>query len=80
MKESDISVKQLALDLIFVITNESNVTSIIKELFNYLLAATDENFLKEMTYKVTKINTILYFLNKRYVLLLTNTRQIEDGK
>ncbi|KAL4432313.1 hypothetical protein ABPG74_011072 [Tetrahymena malaccensis] len=55
MKESDISVKQLALDLVYIITNEQNVKSIIKELLNYLLAVTDEGFLRELTNKICAI-------------------------
>lgn len=58
MKESDISVKQLALDLILIISNEQNVKGIVKELLNYLLAVTDEGFLKELT---NKVNLISYF-------------------
>jgi AP-1 complex subunit gamma-1 len=55
MKESDISVKQLALDLVYIITNEANVKSIVKELLNNLLAVTDESFLKDLTNKICAI-------------------------
>jgi AP-1 complex subunit gamma-1 len=55
MKESDISVKQLALDLVYIITNEANVKSIVKELLNNLLSVTDESFLKDLTNKICAI-------------------------
>lgn len=55
MKESDISVKQLALDLIYIITTEQNVKVVVKELLNYLLKVTEEPFLKELTNKICGI-------------------------
>jgi len=44
-------IKKRALDLIYKITNGSNVKSIVKELVNYLLAA-DSEFKKELSNKI----------------------------
>lgn len=83
MKESDISVKQLALELVFVISNEQNVKSIVKELLNHLLTVTDESFLKELTNKVS-IGLLTLSSDRprldRFARLLMLTRQTVDGK
>lgn len=54
MKENDNSIKTLALDLLYVITNETNVKGIVKELLNVLLSLTEEDadFTKELTNKI----------------------------
>ena len=44
-------IKKQALDLLYKITNASNVKSIIKELLNYLLVA-DAEFKKELSNKI----------------------------
>lgn len=44
-------IKKKALDLLFKITNASNVKSIAKELLNYLLIA-DSEFKKELSNKI----------------------------
>lgn len=41
--------------MILIISNEVNVKGIVKELLNYLLAVTDEGFLKELTNKICSI-------------------------
>lgn len=55
LKENDLSIKQLALNLVYLISNESNVKSIIKELLNYLLQVSDADFMKELTLKICAI-------------------------
>jgi len=55
LKENDSSIKQLALDLTYLISNESNVKAIVKELLNYLLSTNDSDFLKELTLKICLI-------------------------
>jgi hypothetical protein len=45
----------LALNLVYLISNESNVKSIIKELLNYLLQVSDADFMKELTLKICAI-------------------------
>lgn len=54
LKENDNSIKTLALDLLYMITNESNVKTIVKELLNYLLDLNDEDaeFISELTNKI----------------------------
>ena len=47
-------IKKQALDLIYKITNHSNVKSIVKELTNYLLSA-DSEFKKELSNKICQI-------------------------
>jgi AP-1 complex subunit gamma-1 len=57
LKENDNSVKTLALDLLYMITNESNIRSVVKELLNILLNLTEEDaeFTKELTNKICSI-------------------------
>ena len=43
LKENDTSIKALALDLIYLVSNESNVKNIIKELLNHLLSLTEDD-------------------------------------
>lgn len=47
-------IKKQALDLLYKITNASNVKSIVKELINYLLVA-DAEFKKELSNKICQI-------------------------
>jgi AP-1 complex subunit gamma-1 len=51
LKENDLTIKKLALDLLYLITNESNVKSIVKEMLNYLLVA-ESDFIQDLTWKV----------------------------
>lgn len=51
LKDHDLVIKKKALDLLFKITNQSNVKSIVKELINYLLIA-DTEFKKELSNKI----------------------------
>ena len=51
LKDHDLVIKKQALDLLYKITNASNVKSIVKELLNYLLAA-DADFKKELSNKI----------------------------
>jgi len=51
LKENDISIKKLALDLLYLITNEKNIESIIKEMLNYILES-EADFLQELTLKI----------------------------
>ena len=51
LKDHDLVIKKKALDLLFKITNASNVKSITKELLNYLLVA-DTDFKKELANKI----------------------------
>lgn len=54
LKDHDIQIKKQALDLIYKITNHTNVKSIVKELTNYLLSA-DAEFKKELANKICQI-------------------------
>jgi AP-1 complex subunit gamma-1 len=51
LKDHDLVIKKKALDLLFKITNASNVKSITKELLNYLLVA-EADFKKELANKI----------------------------
>ena len=51
LKDHDLQIKKQALDLIYAITNHSNVKSIVKELTNYLLSSETE-FKKELANKI----------------------------
>lgn len=51
LKDPDLQIKKQALDLIYKITNSTNVKSIVKELTNYLLGA-DPEFKKELSNKI----------------------------
>lgn len=51
LKDHDMQLKKQALDLIYKITNSSNVKSIIKELINYLISA-DPEFKAELANKI----------------------------
>jgi AP-1 complex subunit gamma-1 len=51
LKDHDIVIKKTALDLLYKITNETNVKSIVKELINYLIIA-DNEFKKELCNKI----------------------------
>lgn len=54
LKDHDLQIKKQALDLIYAITNHSNVKSIVKELTNYLLSS-DTEFKKELANKICQI-------------------------
>lgn len=43
LKENDNSIKILAIDLLYLITNEINVKTIVKELLNHLLVLNEED-------------------------------------
>jgi AP-1 complex subunit gamma-1 len=51
LKDSDISIKRRALDLVYLIINSSNIKPIIKECLNFLLVAENE-FKLELTTKL----------------------------
>lgn len=51
LKENDFTIKKLALDLLYLITNETNVKSIVKEMLNYLLVA-EADFMQDLTWKI----------------------------
>ncbi len=61
----------MALDLLYMVSCEQNVKSVVKELLNYLLAVNnDPDFLKELTLKVRNIFCFLIFIfqiKNRYV-------------
>jgi AP-1 complex subunit gamma-1 len=52
LEENDILIRIMALDLLYLIATPENVSSIIKELLNVLLSATDEEFIAELSLKV----------------------------
>ena len=54
LNSHDLVIKKQALDLIYKITNGTNVKSIVKELINYLLVA-DAEFKKELSNKICQI-------------------------
>jgi len=51
LKDADISIQRRALDLIYIITNVSNIKHIIKECLNFLLSS-DAEMKLELTTKV----------------------------
>lgn len=51
LKDHDLVIKKKALDLLYKITNESNIKSIVKELINYLLAA-ESDFKQDLCSKI----------------------------
>ena len=54
LKDHDFVIKKQALDLLYKITNSTNVKSVVKELLNYLLVA-DSEFKKELSNKICQI-------------------------
>lgn len=54
LRDSDISIKTRALDLIYLIVNSSNIKQIIKECLDFLLTA-ETDFKLGLTTKVNKI-------------------------
>ena len=54
LKDHDLVIKKQALDLLYKITNASNVKTVVKELLNYLLLA-DSEFKKELSNKICQI-------------------------
>lgn len=52
LKDNDVSVKRRALDLTYLIINNSNIKHIVKECLNFLLVAENE-FKLELTTKIT---------------------------
>ena len=63
LKENDLTIKKLALDLLYLITNESNVKSIAKEMLNYLLIA-EPDFIQDLTWKVAIYNSFDFIIIK----------------
>lgn len=55
LKEKDKSIKQLAVDLTYMIANESNVKVIVRELLSYLLTEDETDFLEELSLKICAI-------------------------
>ena len=55
LNENDILIRIMALDLLYLIASPENVSSIIKELLNTLLTATDEEFISELALKICLI-------------------------
>lgn len=53
LKDNDISVKRRALDLIYIIINQSNIKQIVKECLNFLLVSENE-FKLELTTKIAQ--------------------------
>lgn len=51
LKDHDLVIKKQALDLLYKITNQNNVKSVVKELISYLLVAEPE-FKKELSNKI----------------------------
>ncbi len=51
LKDHDIVIKKKAVNLLYKITNNGNVKSIVKELLNYLLVAEPE-FKKDLSNKI----------------------------
>lgn len=52
LEENDLLIRVMALDLLYLIASPENVSSIIKELLNVLLSATDEEFIAELSLRV----------------------------
>lgn len=66
LKENDFTIKKLALDLLYLITSEANVKSIVKEMLNYLLVS-EPDFMQDLTWKIcTSIEK--YSPNRRWYI------------
>ena len=66
LKENDFTIKKLALDLLYLITSEANVKSIVKEMLNYLLVS-ETDFMQDLTWKIcTSIEK--YSPNRRWYI------------
>ena len=52
------SIKKLALDVLYLITNEKNVEGICKEMLNYLLVS-EPDFLQDLTLKVSLVKYMI---------------------
>lgn len=63
----------MALDLLYVISDSSNVTKVVKDLLNILLVATDEEFIEELSLKV------FIFFKDRFVWLLRSIHKTVVG-
>jgi len=75
LKDSDISIKRRALDLVYIIVNTTNIKQIIKECLNFLLIA--EGDLKlELTFKVSLFDFTFDRLHKH----LISIPQVSNGK
>ncbi len=61
LRDSDISIKTRALDLIYLIVNSSNIKQIIKECLNFLFTA-ETDFKLGLTTKVKKNIINKYYL------------------
>jgi hypothetical protein len=55
LDENDNLIRNTALDLLYLIAEEDNAGSIVKDLLNTLLAATDEEFIPELALKICLI-------------------------
>jgi AP-1 complex subunit gamma-1 len=55
LEENDNLIRNMALDLLYLIAEEDNAGSIVKELLNNLLSATDEEFIPELAFKICLI-------------------------
>ena len=55
LNENDLLIRIMALDLLYVIAGPDNSPSIVKELLNVLLTASDEEFIKELALKICLI-------------------------
>ena len=51
VKDSDVSIRRRALELVYGLVNESNITALAKELLEYLLVA-DVEFKADLTHKI----------------------------
>eukprot|EP00697_Spironema_sp_BW2_P001645 gnl/Spiro4/12204_TR6443_c0_g1_i2.p1 gnl/Spiro4/12204_TR6443_c0_g1~~gnl/Spiro4/12204_TR6443_c0_g1_i2.p1 ORF type:complete len:875 (+),score=331.11 gnl/Spiro4/12204_TR6443_c0_g1_i2:30-2627(+) len=54
LKESDMSIRKRALDLIYLLVNESNIRVLVRELLNYLMIA-DPEFKGDLTNKICMV-------------------------
>ena len=54
LKDQDISIRRRALDLVYVIINTSNIKSVVKEIFDYLMTTEEENMKLELTFKLSQ--------------------------
>jgi AP-1 complex subunit gamma-1 len=53
LKDSDLSIRRRALDLIYALVNKDNVKALVKELLNYLaLPSSDKDFKADLTDKI----------------------------
>jgi hypothetical protein len=79
VKDSDVSIRRRALDLVYALVNESNITTLTKELIDYLTVS-DLEFKADLTNKICEL-VQRYAPSRRYHIdtLLAVLKQVSEG-